>query len=73
MISSKALSTAFARNVEIIKMQTEGLTHQDSLLQLPFRGNCLNWVVGHLLTNRCNIIRLLGEENPLPGIKISHY
>ena len=73
MISSEVLSTAFARNVEIIKMQTEGLTHQDSLLQLPFRSNCLNWVVGHVLTNRCNIIRLLGEDNPLPGINISHY
>jgi hypothetical protein len=73
MISTEVLSTAFARNVEIIKMQTEGLTHQDSLIQLPFRSNCLNWVVGHVLTNRCNIIRLLGEENPLPGINISHY
>ena len=54
-------------------MQTEGLSHQDSLIQLPFRANCLNWVVGHLVTNRCNIIRLLGEKDPLPGVNLDHY
>ena len=35
MINSQDLSNAFARNVNIIKMQTEGLTQEDSLRQLP--------------------------------------
>jgi hypothetical protein len=73
MIPIQTLIAFFARNIEIIKMQTDGLSHEDSLIQLPFRANCLNWVVGHVLTNRRNIIQLLGEENPLPGVNLDHY
>jgi hypothetical protein len=73
MIPIDVLTKAYARNLEIIKMQTEGLTHQDSLIQLPFRSNCLNWVVGHLLTNRCNIFRLLDKEGFIPEVDLSHY
>jgi hypothetical protein len=42
VISSTTLADAFNRNVEIIKLQTAGLSHADSLIQLPFRGNCMN-------------------------------
>ena len=73
MIPIQTLSDFFERNLEIIKMQTENISHQDSLIQLPFRSNCLNWVVGHVLTNRCNILRLLGSENVLPGVNLFHY
>ncbi len=73
MIPIAVLSAAYARNLEIIKMQTENLSQQDSLIQLPFRSNCLNWVVGHLLANRCNIIRLLEAEDLLPGVDLSPY
>jgi len=45
-------------------MQTEGLTHADSLLQLPFRGNCLNWVLGHIIVGRNRVLKLL-EEAPV--------
>jgi hypothetical protein len=45
MITAKDLIGASERNLGIIKAQTEGLSHADSLLQLPFRGNCLNWVL----------------------------
>ena len=73
MIPIEVLSAAYARNLEIIKMQSQNLSQQDSLIQLPFRGNCLNWVVGHLLANRFNIIRLLEAEDLLPGVDLSHY
>ncbi len=73
MITINNISAAFARNLEIIKMQTENLTHEQSLIQLPFRSNCLNWVVGHILTNRCNILQLLGAEDIRPGVNLDHY
>jgi hypothetical protein len=73
MIPIDVLIKAYARNLEIIKMQTQNLSHQDSLIQLPFRSNCFNWVVGHLLTNRCNIFLLLEAEDLLPGADLSHY
>ena len=73
MIPIQTLSDFFERNLEIIKMQTENISHQESLIQLPFRSNCLNWVVGHVLTNRCNILRQLGSEDVLPGVDLFHY
>ena len=45
----------------------------ESLIQLPFRANCLNWVVGHILANRCNILQLLGAEDLRPGLNLDHY
>ncbi len=41
----------------IIMDKTEGLTHADSMLQLPFPANCMNWILGHILIHR---IKYLG-------------
>jgi uncharacterized damage-inducible protein DinB len=57
---------SFARTHRVIHSQTEGLTNADSLLQPPFRGNCLNWVLGHILVGRNDVLGLLGEP-PLWG------
>jgi hypothetical protein len=35
-----------------IKMRIEGLTHADSMKQLPFPGNCMNWNIGHIMVYR---------------------
>ena len=56
----KGMLKEFQRNYRIILRQTNGLTHSDSLLQLPFRGNCLNWVLGHIVEERQQVLALLG-------------
>lgn len=48
-------------NTRVIYRQTNGLTHEDSLLQLPFRGNCMNWVLGHMVEHRDRMLKILGE------------
>jgi uncharacterized damage-inducible protein DinB len=73
MLTVQNLADAFSRNLEIIQMQTAGLTNHESLIQLPFRANCLNWVVGHILTNRYAICELLGGKIPRPEIKLDRY
>ena len=62
MVTTTDLIQGLERNLGIIRAQTKGLSHADSLLQLPFRGNCLNWVLGHMADNRNTMLRLLGEE-----------
>ena len=62
MITTTDLIGGLERNLGVIKAQTEGLSHADSLLQLPFRGNSLNWVLGHMADNRNTMLRLLGEK-----------
>ena len=62
MVDPQVLIGLFATNVGVIHQQTAGLTHEDSLLQLPFRGNCLNWVLGHILASRTLTMRVLGID-----------
>ena len=54
-------------------MQTDGLSHKDSLLQPPFRGNCLNWVLGHILEGRNTALTLLAESPIWDKEKVSRY
>ena len=62
MITKQHLTEALKRNIRVIQMQTEGLSQAESLLQMPFRANCMNWVVGHILANRDSILKSLGEK-----------
>lgn len=73
MIDPEHLANAFALNLNIIRMQTEGLTHEDSLRQPPFRGNCLNWVLGHIVVNRNRVLQVLGEEPILSEEEVVRY
>jgi hypothetical protein len=61
---TESLAKDFRRNFWIIEAQTKGLTHQDSLLQVP-GVNCLNWVLGHVAGSRDEVLSLLGESPAL--------
>jgi uncharacterized damage-inducible protein DinB len=58
----EALKIQFRYTHGVIKMNTEGLTHEESCLLPSPAGNCMNWVVGHILTSRNGILKLLGRE-----------
>ncbi|MGD8735241.1 MAG: DinB family protein [Anaerolineae bacterium] len=58
--NGKTLAQSFAVNVQIINLQADGLSHTDSLIQPPFRGNCFNWVLGHILVGRNSALKVLG-------------
>ena len=62
MLCTNDLIEALARNVSVVKMQTQGLTHADTLIQPHFGGNCLNWVLGHIVENRDRILELIGQK-----------
>lgn len=50
------------RQFRIINAQAQGITHEESLMQYPFRGNCFNWVVGHILMSRDRMLRVVQAE-----------
>ena len=50
----------------VIRINTEGLSHADSLVQPQPGGNCLNWVVGHLIAIYHHTFPLLRQEAVLP-------
>jgi uncharacterized damage-inducible protein DinB len=73
MITTTDFINALEHNLDIIKSQTQGLTHADSVLQLPFRGNCLNWVLGHIAASRTNMLQALGEAPILSEAQLKRY
>lgn len=73
MISAAALAEAYNRNVLIVHRECEGLTHEESLLQPPSRGNCMNWVIGHMLTGRNDVLRALNSPFLVDESELAHY
>jgi uncharacterized damage-inducible protein DinB len=65
MITNQQLIDGFSLNTRLIHLQTDGLTHADSLIQTPYRINSLNWILGHIAVNRDNVLRLIGGEDLL--------
>jgi hypothetical protein len=73
MITTEDLVGGLGRNLDIIKSQTKDLSHADSLVQPPFRGNCLNWVLGHIAGTRDGMLQFLGEAPILDEAQSARY
>ncbi|MEP7291659.1 MAG: DinB family protein [Chloroflexota bacterium] len=73
LLTTRILSDTASTNYWILTRQTAGLTHADSLLQLPFRGNCLNWVIGHILSRRNEMLELVGAETVGTEVQRARY
>ncbi len=61
-MSPDILRFIFETNHGAAAMNLQGITHKDSLVQPGVAGNCLNWVLGHIVVSRGSILRLVGEE-----------
>jgi len=72
-MDAKQLANVYKRNLIVIKRQIDGLTHEDSIIQPPFRGNCLNFVLGHMAASRQSVLKLLGEESLMSEEEIHRY
>jgi len=59
MSNQEKLIRYLERQQWVIDKQSEGLSHADSVLQLPFRSNRFNWVLGHIVVYRDKMLTLL--------------
>lgn len=66
-MDNRELLQTLQRHNYVITRQTAELAHEQSLLQLPFRGNCMNWVLGHMLEARNEMLQRLGQLPVLPA------
>ena len=73
MIHIDDFAKMLSGELEILRQQTADLTQEDSLLQPQPGGNCLNWVMGHLVENLVEILRILGGELPANLPDLAHY
>jgi uncharacterized damage-inducible protein DinB len=47
---------------DVVTANTAGLTQDDTTLQPSPGGNCLNWVLGHMVAARNDLLELLGKK-----------
>jgi hypothetical protein len=57
----------------LIHEQTNGLSQHDTLIQPEPSGNCMNWVLGHLLDSQITMLSLLGGESPVEPAVLERY
>jgi hypothetical protein len=63
----------YATNSWLIGRLTDGITHEESLLQLPFEANCFNWLVGHMVSGRNTAMKVLGLTPIWPEETVVRY
>ncbi len=73
MFTIDHLIAMYARNVHFIKEYTKGLNHADSLAQPPVPGNCMNWVIGHILVYRNRILQIAGQPAAFDAVTAARY
>ena len=61
-MNADTLSTLFNINHRVLEVNTAGVSHAESLQHPEPGGNCLNWVLGHIVASRNSILELAGDE-----------
>jgi len=59
--------------LNVLRTNLEGITHEESLVQPQPAGNCLNWVVGHLVCVYNNFLPLLKQEPVMSKDELKRY
>lgn len=57
----------------VVRMNTDGISHAESLTAPHPAGNCLNWVVGHLLCVYNNVLPGIGQTPVMEKEELSRY
>lgn len=70
---AETLVKKFQLTTYIIHRQTEGISNEDGVLQPPVRGNCMNWILGHILADRNYILQLLGAAPIFSDAEVQRY
>lgn len=65
MLSQKAQSVLqdYEFHNRLIHRFVDGITHKESVLQLPFEHDCMNWILGYIVTNRSHVLETIGTTH----------
>ncbi|MBL8096609.1 MAG: DinB family protein [Anaerolineales bacterium] len=73
MLTITGYTTNLERNAAYLREHTTGLTHAHSLVQPPVEGNCINWILGHILCYRNYLHTLCGLPEAAPTAAANRY
>lgn len=60
---TKSIIQDYELHNRLIHRFTVGISHEESILQLPFEHNCMNWILGHIVTNRSHVLETVGAAH----------
>jgi uncharacterized damage-inducible protein DinB len=58
---------------QVLRANVADLTHEESLIQPEPAGNCMNWVVGHVLHVYSQVLTQLGQTPVLSQQELARY
>ena len=61
---AESLIQDYVGNTQFIRQLSDGLSHQETMIQPDFDANCFNWVLGHIVWRRNVVLEVL-EHAPL--------
>jgi hypothetical protein len=59
----RTLQHQFGITQFVTQRNLEGITHEESLVHPVAAGNCVNWVLGHIVRTRNEALAMLGRES----------
>jgi uncharacterized damage-inducible protein DinB len=72
-MTARDLIFLFDLNRAVFRENAAGLTHEESLRAPDGGGNCLNWVLGHVLATRHAVLKTLGRDGWWPAETVDLY
>ena len=64
MSTQKNLISMYSYSYFLVCQGIEGITHQESLIIPNGISNPANWILGHIITSRCNVLAILEIDPP---------
>ncbi|MFB3908314.1 MAG: DinB family protein [Candidatus Eisenbacteria bacterium] len=61
-MQAESLASLFGLVHRVLHVNTDGITHEESLRKPEPGGNSMNWILGHLVATRNGALRLLEAE-----------
>lgn len=68
-MNAETLRSTLGLSSRALAANLDGFTHEEALAQPPGGGNCVNWIVGHIVAHRNHMLHALGAE-PVWGPEI---
>ena len=73
MKHANKLADQYAFQTRLIQHLLEGVSDEQSLQQLPFEANCMNWILGHIISRRQSALEALGAGPLWDEDQLSRY
>jgi uncharacterized damage-inducible protein DinB len=69
----ETLGVLFGYTQYVVNANCEGIDQEDSLVAAAQGGNCMNWVLGHIVSTRNGLLSVLGKEAAWTSEKADRY